>query len=115
MVLLFMRLALSAERLCVSIETPKNPQQIAVAHSQFAPPGAERRSVGRLFRPEASVTAARVARAKRAASGLSNRPKTRCAVGDHHADRAPLLAFHADAVRRRVGLAAIQKCTEHFH
>src|SRR5271166_6430233 len=115
MVLLFMRLALSAERLCVGIETPKNPHQIAIAHSQFAPPRTERRSVGCLFRSETPITTARVARAESTATGMSDRSKAGCAMCDHHADRASLFAFHADTVRRRIRLAAVQKRTEHFY
>src|SRR5271157_6601454 len=96
-----MRFALSAERLSVGVEPPEGPHQVPVAHSQPAPPRAERRCVWCLLRPEASVATACVPRAEGAATNLGHRTEAGCAVRDHHADRAALFALHADAVDRK--------------
>src|SRR5271167_63812 len=112
MVLLFMRLALFAERLSVGVEPSEDAHQVAIAHTHFLPPRAECRSVGRFFRPETSVAAARVRRAERAATHLGHRAEARRAMRYHHADRAALFALHADAVWRGVRLASIQKSAE---
>src|ERR1039458_4033532 len=115
MVLLFMRFALFAKRFSVGVKPPVGPHQISLAHSHPAPPRAERRSVRRLLRPEASVTTACVPRAEGAATNLGHGTEAGGAMRDHHADRAALFALHADAVRGRVRLAAIQKRAEHLH
>src|SRR5208283_1505702 len=110
MVLLFMRFALSAERLSVCVETTEGPHQVPLTHSHLTPPCAERRRVRRFFRPEASVTTPGIGGAKGSTANLRHWPEAGHAVGDHHADRAALFALHADAMRQRVRLASIQKC-----
>src|SRR5271165_6864294 len=97
MALLFMRFALSAERLSVGVEPPECPHQVPLANSHLAPPRAERHGVRRFFRAKASITTAGVGGAECAATDLGHRTKAGCAMRDHHADRAPLLALHADA------------------
>ena len=53
-----------------------------------------------------------VGRADRAAAGVRDRPQARRAVSDHHANCATQLALDADAVRRRVWLAILQKSAD---
>src|ERR1035438_172388 len=108
MVLLFMSFSIFAERFSVGVESPVGPHQISLAHSHPAPPRAERRGVRRLLGPEASVTTACVPRAEGAATNLRHGTEAGGAMRDHHADRAALFALHADAVRGRVRLAALQ-------
>src|SRR5208337_535441 len=115
MVLLFMRFALSAERLSVGVEPSEGQHQITLAHSQLTPPRAERCCVRRFFWPEASVTTARVGGTEGAAAYLGHRTEAGRALRDHYANRAALLALSANAVRRRVWLASIQKRAEDFH
>src|SRR5664279_1513932 len=103
MVLLFMRFALSAERLSVGVEPAEGPHQISLAHTQPAPPGAQRRGVRRFLRPKASITSAGVGRAQSAAANMGHRAEAGRTLRDHYADRAALFALHADAVRRGVG------------
>src|ERR1022692_4733214 len=99
MVLLFMRFAFFAERLSVGVEPAEGPHQISFAHTEPAPPGAQRRGVRRFLRPKASITSAGVGRAQSAAANLGHRAEAGRALRDHHADRAALFALHAEIGR----------------
>src|SRR5262249_39551579 len=110
----FMRFALLAECRGPCVEGTVDLYQVQFPNAQAAEPLAQRNRVRRLLRPVATVTAAIVCRAKRAAAGVSDRAETRRAVRDHHAHVSAQLAFEADAVRRRVRLALVEEGADDF-
>ena len=111
----FMRFALPAERVGVGVEAAEGAQETLFAHSEFAAhPRTERAGVRSFHRTIAAVAAAVVGGADRAAAGVSDRPQAWRAVRDHHADRAAQFALDADAVRRSVRLAVVEKGADDF-
>src|SRR5579884_873608 len=73
--------------------------------------------MGLTFLPErigVGVEAAVVCGADGATAGVRYRSKTRRSVGHHHADGPSQFALNANAVRRRVGLATVQKGADDF-
>src|SRR5271167_3777273 len=110
-----MQFALSTERLGVGVEAAKRAHEFTVADTHLLPPLAECRSVWSFLRPKASEAGARVGRTQRSTARLSNRSQARHTLRDHHAYRSSLLAFDANRVWRRIGLASVQVCAEDFH
>src|SRR5262249_8485519 len=104
-----MRFALPAKWLGPRIESAVGERQLLLFYAQAAEPRAQRNRVRRLLRPVTAVTVAGICRAKRAATRVSHRAETGRAVRDQHAHVSAPLAFHADAVRRRVRLALIEE------
>src|SRR5262245_8799818 len=109
-----MRFTLPAEGRGPCVEGAVNLYQVQLSNTQAAEPRAQRNRVRRLLRPVATVTAAIICRAKRAAAGVSHRAETGRAVRDRHANVSAQLAFHADAVGRRVRLAFVEEGVDDF-
>src|SRR5712692_9489533 len=104
-----MRVSFLAECFGVGVEGAEHPPQVPIIHAQSLPLFAESARVRRFHWPEAAVTAALIGRADRAAARLRHRAEAGYSFGDHHARRAPPLAFQADAVFRRIGSPVIQQ------
>src|SRR6516165_8665005 len=114
MVLFGMGLALFPERLGGGVEGPEDPRDIALRHAERGESPGDSGSVRALARPEATVTAAAISRADRAAAGLRDGTQARCPMRDHDANRAAQLAFVTDAVAWYHRLAADQKSLDDF-
>src|SRR5579883_2953524 len=104
-----MGLTLVSEGRRIGVEATEHPYDAVLRHAEMAPPRAQLRSVGRLLGPETAVAAPVVGRADGAASRVRHGPEARRPVRDHDADGSTPLAFHADAVRRRVRRAPVEK------
>src|SRR6516162_5469628 len=98
MVLFATGLALFSERLGGGVEGPEDARDIALRHAERRELPGDSGSVRTLGRPEATVTAAAISRADRAAAGLGDGTQARCSMRDHDANRAAQLAFVTDAV-----------------
>src|SRR5262245_8207422 len=109
-----MRFTLPAEGRGPCVEVAVDLYQVQLPDTHAAEPRAQRNRVRRLLRPVAAVTAAIICWAKRAAAGVSHGAETGRAVRDQHAHVSAQLAFHADAVGRRVRLALIEEGADYL-
>ncbi len=74
----------------------------------------QRAGVGRFHGAKAAVAAPAIRWTEGAAAGLRYRPQAGDTVCYHDARRAPLLAFHTDAIGGNIGPPAVQIGANHF-